>query len=78
MKNFFILLLMCIFLFISNTAKAKHKNHLVYYEPAKVVLSGKLDLQTFPGPPNYESIKSGDEIETHFYLKLNRAINVVP
>lgn len=58
--------------------KVKHKNPIIYYEPAKVVLSGTLDLQTFPGPPNYESIKSGDEIETHFYLKLKRTVDVIP
>jgi hypothetical protein len=43
-----------------------------------VELEGILDLQVFPGPPNYESIKSGDEIERHFYLKLTSPIDVLP
>ena len=46
-------------------------------EPAIVELEGKLVLQTFPGPPNYESIKNGDDIERHFYLLLNGPIDVL-
>jgi hypothetical protein len=46
-------------------------------EPHIVVLEGKLDLQTFPGPPNYESIQNGDEIERHFYLSLKMPVNVL-
>ena len=53
-------------------------NQIVTYEPSIFKFSGVLDLQTFPGPPNYESIKEGDEIERHFYLKLNHPINVIP
>ena len=46
-------------------------NAIVTYEPEIVELVGTLDLQTFPGPPNYDSIQKGDDIERHFYLKLN-------
>ena len=48
------------------------------YRPAIVELTGTLELQTFPGPPNYESIQHGDEIETHFYLRLKNPIEVKP
>jgi hypothetical protein len=48
------------------------------YEPAVVDLVGALDLQTFPGPPNYESIQGGDKLERHFYLKLDSPVDVVP
>lgn len=41
-------------------------------------LIGTLDVQTFPGSPNYDSIKDGDEIETHFYLKLGTPVDVLP
>lgn len=34
-------------------------------------------MQTFPGPPNYDSIELGDEIERHFYLALNQPVDVV-
>lgn len=46
------------------------------YDPAVVELSGVLNLQTFPGPPNFESIKAGDSVERHFYLKLHAPIDV--
>lgn len=52
------------------------KNPVYRYEPDKVTLEGTLELQTFPGPPNYESIKSGDRIETQWYMRLDRAIDV--
>ena len=52
-------------------------NKQVSYEPSVVELSGELKRETFPGRPNYESIKSGDEIETHYYLSLDQKINVI-
>jgi hypothetical protein len=52
-------------------------NKQVSYEPSVVELSGKLKRETFPGRPNYESIKSGDEIETHYYLSLDQKIDVI-
>ena len=39
-----------------------------------VQLSGVLRRETHPGRPNYESIESGDEAETGFYLHLRSAI----
>jgi hypothetical protein len=44
------------------------------YEPVVVELSGKLERHTYPGPPNYESVKNGDEAETGFYLVLSKPI----
>ena len=52
-------------------------NKQVNYEPSIVELSGKLKRETFPGRPNYESIESGDEIETHYYLSLDQKIDVI-
>ena len=48
------------------------------YQPAVVSLVGVLDLQTFPGPPNYESIQNGDQPERHFYLRLDSPVDVAP
>ncbi len=62
---------------LGGRACASHRMVLTY-EPALVELTGVLDLQTFPGPPNYESIQGGDEIERHFYLKLESPIDVLP
>jgi hypothetical protein len=52
-------------------------NRVLTYGPSVVELTGTLDLQTFPGPPSYESIAGGDEIERHFYLKLDQPIDVL-
>jgi hypothetical protein len=40
------------------------------YGPSVVTLTGTLRSQVFPGPPNYESIKTGDERETAIILTL--------
>lgn len=39
-------------------------------QPAVVRLTGVLERVTFPGPPNYESVQDGDEVETYFVLRL--------
>ena len=52
-------------------------NPVLHYDPGLVELSGTLDLQTFPGLPNYENIASGDKIERHFYLKLDKPVDVL-
>ena len=44
------------------------------YWPTKVVVSGTLERLTFPGRPNYKSVRNGDEPETGFYLKLSSPI----
>ena len=47
------------------------------YEPKVVRLSGVLRRETYPGRPNYESIKRGDEAETIWVLRLKKSICVV-
>ncbi len=37
-------------------------------------LTGVLERVTFPGPPNYESVESGDQPETDFVLQLAKPI----
>ena len=46
------------------------------YEPAEVTLRGILVRKTFPGPPNYEDIRKGDQPETYWLLTLDSAICV--
>lgn len=53
------------------------ENRIVYYEPKLVELTGTIKRLTFPGPPNYESIRKGDENETGPYLILKDPIDVV-
>jgi hypothetical protein len=37
-------------------------------------LTGTISRKTFPGPPNYESVKRGDKPETYWVLHLARPI----
>ncbi len=53
------------------------KNETKYYEPKIERLNGTLILLTFPGKPNYTSIKDGDAAETCPYLILDKPIDVV-
>jgi hypothetical protein len=46
------------------------------YEPSVVTLKGTLIRKTFPGPPNYESIRKGDRPETYWLIELAEAICV--
>ena len=48
----------------------------VFYEPESTVLAGILTRETFPGRPNYESVKAGDEPETFWILNLSQPIDV--
>ncbi len=47
------------------------------YEPAEVTLTGVVQLQTFPGRPNYEDVSKGDEPEVYWILHLSCAVDVV-
>lgn len=60
------------------TSKVFAANVVVKYEPTVIELSGILELRTYPGPPNYDSVKLGDEPERCYYLKLLKPIDVFP
>jgi hypothetical protein len=47
------------------------------YEAGPVVVAGILEQQTFPGGPNYQSIFTGDEAETGYYLRPRAALCAV-
>ncbi|MBI4406208.1 MAG: DUF4431 domain-containing protein [Deltaproteobacteria bacterium] len=49
---------------------------VVPYGPAVVECRGKLRLVYFPGPPNYESIKDGDEREVVYLLELEEPFDI--
>lgn len=46
------------------------------YEPAVVTLTGTLVRRTFPDPPNYKSVRSGDRAETAWIIELTSPICV--
>jgi hypothetical protein len=51
-------------------------NDIKYYGPDFEKLTGTVKYLTFPGRPNYTSIKEGDEAERHPYLILDKEINI--
>lgn len=53
------------------------KNEIKYYEPVITELSGTVKMLTFPGRPNYEDIKKGDEPEKCPYLIFDHSVDVV-
>lgn len=67
------LFLLCL-LFISPYSIAKNK--LVYYQPQSIELEGFIKILTYPGAPNYESIKNGDTVEKGAYLILKAPIDI--
>lgn len=50
--------------------KAEPANKCLSLEPTVVQLTGTIISRTYPGPPNYENIKQGDEPETYWFLEL--------
>lgn len=51
-------------------------NQCLEYEPSVVELTGTMKRVVFPGPPNYESVKEGDQPEIYWVLYLDSAICV--
>ncbi len=47
------------------------------YAPATVALRGTLVRKSFPGPPNYESVRAGDSAETYWLLNLRSPVCIV-
>ncbi|HSX13150.1 MAG TPA: DUF4431 domain-containing protein [Chlamydiales bacterium] len=49
----------------------------VFYEPHTTELVGTIAQKTYPGPPNYSDIASGDRPETPLFLALREPVNVM-
>ena len=49
-----------------------------YYGPELTTLEGRLAVETFPGPPEYSSIKTGDRPQSYWVLKLDSPVSVLP
>jgi hypothetical protein len=58
----------------SSIGQTMPQSRCLSYEPAVVTLSGSLVRKTFPGPPNYESVKKGDKPETSWFLDLTEKV----
>jgi len=46
------------------------------YEPARVTLTGEIEMRKLPGPPNYRSVARGDRPENVYFVKLEAPICV--
>ena len=70
------------FLYNSNTETSKNTNKgavktsCLKYDPSPVELSGVVRRVVYAGPPNYESVESGDEPEVNWILHLQNDICV--
>lgn len=53
------------------------KNRFLHYKPEVIQLKGTIETQTFPGPPNYESIKNGDKIESVWILRVDEPFDMI-
>ena len=70
------ILLASMMAFYCASASAASGGDCLSYEPASVKLTGKVFVKVFPGRPNYESIKKGDEPEGAWLLRLAKPICV--
>ena len=64
-----VVLIFAALLFFACSAPAAERPCLKY-EPEVVELQGTVKRVVFPGPPNYESVKKGDEPEPYWVLFL--------
>lgn len=62
------ILMLCLLILTVSAVQASQA--CLKYEPEIVVLRGKVKRVVFPGRPNYESIKDGDEPERYWVLYL--------
>lgn len=63
-------------LFFVGQAWSKSAAPCLDYEPSFATLTGVLVRRTYPGPPNFESIREGDKPETSWVLMLPRPVCV--
>jgi len=50
----------------------------LHYGPAAVTLEGSLVRRAYAGPPNYESVRQGDQPDTALILSIPKPICVAP
>lgn len=58
--------------------QAKSNTGCLSYESTVVKLEGTLIRKTFPGPPNYESVRRGDKPEIFWLLALLHPVCIEP
>ena len=63
-------------LLLISSASAFAQNDCLAYDPAEVTVTGRILRKTFPGPPNYQSVRRGDKPETIWILHLDKPVCV--
>jgi len=69
-------ILLLVAVFPDATSVRATSQNCLSYETDGVKLVGKLLRKTFPGPPNYQSLKKGDQPEVEWILRLAKPICV--
>jgi hypothetical protein len=54
----------------------KGRRDCLEYGPVEVRLDGRIERQTFPGPPNYGSVTEGDKPDVQWILHLSNSVCV--
>lgn len=67
---------LCVFILWSSPSFPQSGHGCLSYEPTVVKLTGTIISKTYPGPPEYQSIRDGDEPETYWLLSLRKPICV--
>jgi hypothetical protein len=59
---------------LASVAAQPQANTCYRFEADSVALAGRVIRRVYPGRPNYESVKAGDEPDTVFVLQLERPL----
>ena len=65
-------------LLLAGHASELRPQSCLHYGPSAVTLEGTLIRRPYPGPPNYESEREGDQRDTALILSIPRPICVAP
>ena len=77
-KTYVRLFALLLLLLLNSSGASAQRQECLAYEPAVVQLIGTINKQTFPGPPNYASIRKGDKPETYWVLHLPDSVCMQP
>jgi Domain of unknown function (DUF4431) len=68
--------LLCLLFMATAVSSEPTPERCLAYETDGVKLTGRIKIRTFPGPPNFESVKKGDTPEVAWVLHLAKPICV--
>lgn len=77
-KTYVRLFAVLVLLLLHSFAASAQREECLSYDPEVVQLIGTISKKTFPGPPNYESVRKGDKPETYWVLHLPDTVCTQP